>query len=220
MWDNHEFSWLGWQSLQKFEGKTRPAQTRKVAAKQAFFEYRPSRMPRPNSKSLERFEPPHVVDTAVTSFDEHGLGTEPNNLIALRSLKGYRAIRCRRARERPLRRHLSGYRGGDRLCSRPESRSGRQRDRGRSGRIRLGTLDRRRTRAAGSLPQPAWRHAAGACRRVLRVGASGMGLHGQRASDPRRRARVRGAERGRACHASRRGADRRIWCRGNHAIAL
>ena len=43
MWDNHEFSWLGWQSLQKFEGKTRPAQTRKVAANQAFFEYQPAR---------------------------------------------------------------------------------------------------------------------------------------------------------------------------------
>jgi alkaline phosphatase D len=37
MWDNHEYSWLGWQSLQKFEGRTRPAQTRKVAANQAFF---------------------------------------------------------------------------------------------------------------------------------------------------------------------------------------
>jgi alkaline phosphatase D len=32
MWDNHEFSWLGWQSLQKFEATTRPTQTRKVAA--------------------------------------------------------------------------------------------------------------------------------------------------------------------------------------------
>ena len=30
MWDNHEFSWLGWQELQKFGGKNRPAQTRKV----------------------------------------------------------------------------------------------------------------------------------------------------------------------------------------------
>jgi alkaline phosphatase D len=93
MWDNHEFSWLGWQSLQIFEGKTRPAQTRKVAAMQAFFEYQPARMSRPNSSSLEKFEPPHVVDTPVTSFDEHGLGTEPNNLVALRCLKGYRAIR-------------------------------------------------------------------------------------------------------------------------------
>jgi alkaline phosphatase D len=93
MWDNHEFSWLGWQSLQIFEGKTHPAQTRKVAAMQAFFEYQPARMSRPSSNSLEKFEPPHVVDTPVTSFDEHGLGTEPNNLTALRCLKGYRAIR-------------------------------------------------------------------------------------------------------------------------------
>jgi alkaline phosphatase D len=33
------------------------------------------------------------VDTPVTSFDEHGLGTEANNLTAIHSLKGYRAIR-------------------------------------------------------------------------------------------------------------------------------
>ena len=39
MWDNHEFSWIGWQSLPKFGGANRPAQTRKVAANQAFFEY-------------------------------------------------------------------------------------------------------------------------------------------------------------------------------------
>src|SRR5579863_8060837 len=82
MWDNHEFSWLGWQSLQRFGGKNLPAQTRKVAANQAFFEYQPARMSRPNSSSLEKFEPPHVIDTPVTAFDEHGLGTEPNNLTA------------------------------------------------------------------------------------------------------------------------------------------
>src|SRR5262249_38936608 len=44
MWDNHEYSWLGWQSLQKFNGETRPAQTRKVAANQAWFEYQPARV--------------------------------------------------------------------------------------------------------------------------------------------------------------------------------
>src|SRR6201999_3094835 len=93
MWDNHEFSWLGWQSLQIFDGETKPAQTRKVAAMQAFFEYQPARMTRPNSSSLEKFEPPHVANTPVTQFDEHGLGSEPNNLTALHSLKGYRAIR-------------------------------------------------------------------------------------------------------------------------------
>ena len=93
MWDNHEYSWLGWQSLQKFEGKTRPAQTRKVAANQAFFEYRAARMARPARTSFDQFHPPHVVDTPVTHFDQHGLGTEPNNLLAINSLKGYRAMR-------------------------------------------------------------------------------------------------------------------------------
>ena len=93
MWDNHEFSWLGWQSLQIFQGKTRPAQTRKVAANQAFFEYQPARMARPGSHSLEQFDGPKVVDTAVTVFDDHGLGQEPNNLKAIGSLKGYRALR-------------------------------------------------------------------------------------------------------------------------------
>jgi alkaline phosphatase D len=93
MWDNHEFSMLGWQSLEKFQGKNRPAQTRKVAANQAFFEFRPARLARPNSNSLDQFDPPKVVDAPITKFDERGLGDEPNNLTAIDSLKGYRAIR-------------------------------------------------------------------------------------------------------------------------------
>jgi alkaline phosphatase D len=93
MWDNHEFSWLGWQSLQKFEGVTRPAQTRKVAANQAFFEYQPARLFKSSGPSLNHFDPPHVVDAPVTRFDEHGLGVEPNNLAAIGSLRGYRNLR-------------------------------------------------------------------------------------------------------------------------------
>jgi alkaline phosphatase D len=93
MWDNHEFSWLGWQSLQRFGGKNLPAQTRKVAANQAFFEYQPARITKPSGPSLDRFDPPQVVDAPVTRFDEHGLGQEPNNLAAIGSLKGYRALR-------------------------------------------------------------------------------------------------------------------------------
>lgn len=50
---NHEFSWQGWQGIQQFFGKDRPAQTVKVAANQAFFEFQPARMARPQSKSLE-----------------------------------------------------------------------------------------------------------------------------------------------------------------------
>jgi alkaline phosphatase D len=93
MWDNHEFSWKGWQSLQKFGSTTRPAQTRKVAANQAFFEYQPARISKPSGPSLDRFEAPPVVDAPVIDFDEHGLGIEPNNLTAINSLKGYRALR-------------------------------------------------------------------------------------------------------------------------------
>lgn len=92
MWDNHEFSWLGWQSLQRFGGKNIPSQTRKVAANQAFFEYQPARIEKPSGPSLERFDPPHVVDAPVTHFDEHGLGQEANNLAAIGSLKGYRSL--------------------------------------------------------------------------------------------------------------------------------
>ena len=88
-WDNHEFSWLGWQGMQRFDGKNRPAQTRKVAANQAFFEYQPARL----GRRLETFDPPQVADAPVTRFDDHGLGQEPNNLIAMNSLRGYRALR-------------------------------------------------------------------------------------------------------------------------------
>ncbi len=93
MWDNHEFSWQGWQSFQKFGPKTFPAQTRKVAAMQAFFEYQPARMIKSSGPSLATFGPPKVVDAPITKFDEHGLGQEPNNLAAIGSLRGYRSLR-------------------------------------------------------------------------------------------------------------------------------
>ncbi len=93
MWDNHEFSWQGWQGLQRFNDANRPAQSRKVAANQAFFEYQPARLFKPTGPSLGEFDPPKVTDVAVTNFDEHGLGREPNNLTAIQSLRGYRSLR-------------------------------------------------------------------------------------------------------------------------------
>lgn len=99
MWDNHEFSWLGWQSLQEFQGVTRPAQTRKVAANQAFFEYQPARLFKPSGPSLNQFDPPTVSDVPIMRFDENGLGEEPNNLKAVHSLRGYRALRWGRNME-------------------------------------------------------------------------------------------------------------------------
>src|SRR3954452_10826630 len=93
MWDNHEYSWQGWQGMQVFDGKTRPAQTLKVVAYQVLFEYQPARMAKSGGASLERFNAPQVKDAPVTEFDRNGLGQEPNNLTAINSLKGYRTLR-------------------------------------------------------------------------------------------------------------------------------
>src|SRR6201995_1604326 len=92
MWDNHEFSWQGWQSIQKAGGPERPGQSIKVAANQAWFEYLPARVA-PPSGSLEAFGPPTVKDVPIEQWDENGLGTEPNNLAAINSLIGYRTYR-------------------------------------------------------------------------------------------------------------------------------
>jgi alkaline phosphatase D len=92
MWDNHEFSWQGWQSIVKDGDASRPGQTIKVAANQAWFEYIPSRLRAP-SRSLEQFGPPAVKNVPIEKWDENGLGDEPNNLIAIHSLIGYRAVR-------------------------------------------------------------------------------------------------------------------------------
>jgi alkaline phosphatase D len=91
MWDNHEYSWQGYQGIQVFDGVVRPAQTRKVAANQAWWEFQPARVKKPSGPSLTTFDPPHVTDTPITTFDAHGLGQEKNNLIAIASLQAYRA---------------------------------------------------------------------------------------------------------------------------------
>jgi alkaline phosphatase D len=93
MWDNHEFSWLGWQGIQDFEGQSRPAQSRKVAANQAWFEFQPARVTKPGGTSLDHFDPPAVHDAPIEQFDGDGFGREPNNIAAVASLTGYRTLR-------------------------------------------------------------------------------------------------------------------------------
>src|SRR3954468_4035720 len=44
IWDNHEFSWQGRQSIVQAGGDPQPGQTVKVAANQAWFEYIPARV--------------------------------------------------------------------------------------------------------------------------------------------------------------------------------
>lgn len=111
MWDNHEFSWNGWQSLQDFGAGPVPAQTRKVAANQAWWEYQPARVTMPGvapGTVPAAFPSARVRDAAgagapvrdapvrdapIARFDTDGLGDEPNNRAAVASLTGYRALR-------------------------------------------------------------------------------------------------------------------------------
>ena len=98
VWDNHEFSWQGYQGIQVFGGKERPAQTKKVAANQAWWEYQPARVARLGAKK-DRFEAPAVKDTPITGFDENGFGLGADNAAAVESLTIYRAFRYGRNAE-------------------------------------------------------------------------------------------------------------------------
>ncbi len=93
IWDNHEFSWRGFQSIEKFGDELVWAQTRKVFANQAWFEYQPARVVQPSNTSVDRFNAPSVVDTRISQFDDDGLGQEANNLAATESLRAYRTLR-------------------------------------------------------------------------------------------------------------------------------
>ncbi|MBA3676142.1 MAG: alkaline phosphatase D family protein [Sphingosinicella sp.] len=93
IWDNHEFSWMGWQSNVKLGGPAEPAQELRVAANQAWFEYQPARIRKASGPGLDRFDGPKVRNAPITRLDDEGLGQEPNNLAAIGSLTVYRAFR-------------------------------------------------------------------------------------------------------------------------------
>ena len=92
IWDNHEFSWQGRQSILQAGGPPQPGQTVKVAANQAWFEYIPARVMAP-SGSLAEFGPVPVKNVEIKEWDRNDLGLEPNNLTAIRSLIAYRCLR-------------------------------------------------------------------------------------------------------------------------------
>ncbi len=92
VWDNHEFSWNGFQSQwQIFNDPPEPAQALKIAASQAWYEYQPARVVKPGQG--DAFEAPAVTDTPLSDFDARGLSREPNNLTAIQALKIHRAFR-------------------------------------------------------------------------------------------------------------------------------
>jgi alkaline phosphatase D len=98
VWDNHEFSWQGFQGIQVFGGEQRPAQTKKVAANQAWWEYQPARVARAGA-DRDRFEAPAVKDTPIPGFDENGFGLGADNAAAVESMTIYRALRYGRNAE-------------------------------------------------------------------------------------------------------------------------
>ena len=92
--DNHEFSWLGWQSFIRYPGsKIESAQPLRVAANQAWWEYIPSRVRKASGPGLDDFGPPSVTSPPIAKFDDHGFGTEVNNRVAVGSMTSYRAMR-------------------------------------------------------------------------------------------------------------------------------
>ncbi|MEN5230204.1 alkaline phosphatase D family protein [Brevundimonas naejangsanensis] len=91
VWDNHEFSNRCWQSQINYDG-SRPAQSLKAAANQAWFEYIPARV-RGATQGLERFLPPAVQDAPLTDFDADGLSHQADNQAAINSLLINRALR-------------------------------------------------------------------------------------------------------------------------------
>jgi alkaline phosphatase D len=92
VWDNHEFSWRGWQASSRRRSRTSRADAQ-GRRNQAWFEFQPARIRKPGGGELERFAPPKVVDAPVERFDEQGIGQEPNNLAAIDSLLIYRRLR-------------------------------------------------------------------------------------------------------------------------------
>lgn len=91
--DNHEFSWQGWQSFIKYDGKVEPAQALRVAANQAWWENIPSRVRKASGPGLDRFAGPKVRNAPIEHLDADGLGDEPNNRAALASMTAYRSMR-------------------------------------------------------------------------------------------------------------------------------
>ncbi len=96
-WDDHEFTNDSWQSHDTYFRPGIPAQKRKVAANQAWFEFIPALLT--NSKSIADianeagdFKPTRVQDSAFGEYDESFLNTNDDNLRALQSMTIYRSL--------------------------------------------------------------------------------------------------------------------------------
>ncbi|MCE7997923.1 MAG: twin-arginine translocation signal domain-containing protein [Rhodobiaceae bacterium] len=96
-WDDHEFTNDSWQSHDTYFRPGIPAQQRKVAANQAWFEFIPALLT--NSKSIadtgneaSDFAPTQVENVAYGEFDENFLNLSEDNRRAIQSMTIYRSL--------------------------------------------------------------------------------------------------------------------------------
>lgn len=96
-WDDHEFTNDSWQSHDTYFRPGIPAQKRKVAANQAWFEFIPALLT--NSISIgdvaneaSDFAPTQVQDAAYEDYDSAFLNTNDDNRRALESMTIYRSL--------------------------------------------------------------------------------------------------------------------------------
>ncbi len=100
-WDDHEFTNDCWQSQANFQEDMtlgEPAQNRKVAANQAWFEYIPANLTDlPGVDGVDQaaadFAPASVTDAPFTTFDDNNFATDADNVSAVGSLTIYRSLR-------------------------------------------------------------------------------------------------------------------------------
>ena len=93
IWDNHEYSWRGWQSFEVFGDKTTFVPSRKIAANQAWMEFQPARLGGAAVKGLNAFTAPKVTDAPA---DDASIATQiesADNRAATESLKAWRSLR-------------------------------------------------------------------------------------------------------------------------------
>lgn len=96
-WDDHEFTNDSWQSHDTYFRPGIPAQKRKVAANQAWFEFIPALLT--NSRSIKDtkneasdFKPTQVENAAYEGFDDGFLNLSEDNRRAIQSMTIYRSL--------------------------------------------------------------------------------------------------------------------------------
>ena len=97
IWDDHEFHNDAWQSFHP----AGPAQRRKVASNQAWFEFIPAALAHNAAADnpARDFVRADVADAELGDFDDNYLSREPNNLAAIDTLSIYRSLRWGRTAE-------------------------------------------------------------------------------------------------------------------------